>query len=338
MTFWERHGKIISLAGLTLILILAIYVRLPAFYFEAKGFDTYFVWRDGKRIAEGENPYARILAGDMIHNDKYATRLPLVYLMAALIIRTGSGEFESFLTIWRIFILIFDLAVGLFVFQRAAAKGRFLLGLFGTFTWFFARWGLYTWEIANSEAFMLFMLILALYYWEEKPFLAGILFGISLSMKHIGILFLPVLLAGSGSWKEGARRLLYVAIIPAVISIPFFLWGPEAYIKSLLFSGVRDSNSHLSCDAQSIMILFGRYGIRSRFIFLFAFIIFWFAAAKEKWNKWLTACLAFYLFISFNPVLFTQYFVWMLPFLLIYLIERTGEISKNLSKTSHCSA
>ncbi|HOE62391.1 MAG TPA: hypothetical protein PKW18_06130 [Candidatus Sumerlaeota bacterium] len=338
MAFLERHGRIISLSGLTLILILAIYVRLPAFYFEAKGFDTYFVWLDGKRIAEGKNPYARILSGDMIHNDKYATRLPLVYLMAALIIRTGSGDYESFLSIWRIFILFFDLAVGLYIFQKAAGKGSLLLGLFLIFTWFFARWGLYTWEIANSEPFMLFMLILALEYWDEKPVLAGILFGVSLSMKHIGVLFLPVMLAASGNWKEAARRLGYVAIFPLVISIPFFIWGPYAYIKSLLFSGVRDGNSHLLSDSKSIMLLFGSYGIKSRIIPMLAFIIFWAAALKEKWNKWLVACLAFYLFISFNPVLFTQYFVWMLPFLLIYLIERGDETDKNVSKTSHTAA
>ncbi len=45
-----------------------------------KGDDIYFIWLEGKRIIAGENPYARVLLGDMRVNDKYATYFPLAYL------------------------------------------------------------------------------------------------------------------------------------------------------------------------------------------------------------------------------------------------------------------
>ena len=35
--------------------------------------DIYFVYLEGTRLVDGENPYARVLAGDMRVNDKYAT-------------------------------------------------------------------------------------------------------------------------------------------------------------------------------------------------------------------------------------------------------------------------
>ncbi|MBE0699080.1 MAG: hypothetical protein IH586_19345, partial [Anaerolineaceae bacterium] len=35
--------------------------------------DTYYLFLDGKRIAEGQNPYSRILDSDMRENQKYTT-------------------------------------------------------------------------------------------------------------------------------------------------------------------------------------------------------------------------------------------------------------------------
>ena len=35
--------------------------------------DMYYIWLEGKRIANGENPYARVLAGNMRNNDDIST-------------------------------------------------------------------------------------------------------------------------------------------------------------------------------------------------------------------------------------------------------------------------
>ncbi len=37
------------------------------------GEDIYYSWIEGGRILHGENPYARVLQGDMQNNSKYAT-------------------------------------------------------------------------------------------------------------------------------------------------------------------------------------------------------------------------------------------------------------------------
>src|SRR5436309_1476831 len=66
------------------------------------GEDIFHVWRDSRRIAEGHDPYARILGGDMRVNQKYATYLPGFYLVvAAATSVAGTLEFDEWLAAWR---------------------------------------------------------------------------------------------------------------------------------------------------------------------------------------------------------------------------------------------
>jgi len=211
--------KIVLLSG---ILLLALYVRLPGFYLDTQYRDIYFTWDEGRRIAEGVNPYARLEQSDMIHNEKYPTYLPLVYLFAGLAVKTGFRDFQTFIIFLRVLILIFDIAIGLFLYFYSARSGKFYTGLLVMFTWFFARWGLYVWEIANAETIILFFMILSLYYWDKKPRIAAVLFGLALGMKQFGVLLLPVLLARSRNRKEGVWRLVFILAIPVLSSLPFF--------------------------------------------------------------------------------------------------------------------
>jgi hypothetical protein len=310
--------KIVLVIG---IVLLALYVRLPGLYLNTKYRDIYFVWEEGRRIAAGVNPYARVEQSDMIHNEKYPTYLPPIYLVAAFAVKTGCKDFPTFLIFWRTLILIFDIAIGLFLYFYSARRGKFYTGLLCLFIWLFARWGLYVWEIANTESLILLLMILSLYYWDKKPRTAALLFGAALGIKHFGVVLLPVLLARSKDSREGLWRLVYILAVPALLSLPFFLWSPAGFSNAMVFSVVRESGSHLMEDSLSIGILFGRYGFYSR-LFLFAvYGIYWIAAIREKWNLWLAAAVAFFLFVSFNPVLYTQYFAWSLPFGLLYLIK-----------------
>jgi hypothetical protein len=316
----NKSGKkgIIHSILIIAILLLGLYVRWPGFFIKTKYRDIYFVLEEGKRIAAGENPYERVLEGDMVHNQKFPTYLPPIYLFSALIVKAGLSEFEDFLIFWRFFILFFDIALGIFIYH-INSREKPLLGTFTAFVWFFCRWTLYPWEIANTESLILFMMVLSLYFWEKKPVTACLLFGGALGIKHFGIVFLPVLLAQSRNPKDAFKRLCYILTIPVATSLPFFMGSPLGFSRALLFSLVRERCSHFVEDTISIAILFGEYGILSRFFLFTVYILFWAVAIKEKWNLWLSAGIAFILFLSFNPVLFSQYFVWPLPFCLIYL-------------------
>lgn len=82
----------------------------------------------GKRILSGENPYARVLAGDMRENDKYATYFPLLYLLSAAAQWAGLRDYDSWIFFWRQVFFLFTLAVGFLIFhvlyQRRGAAPR----------------------------------------------------------------------------------------------------------------------------------------------------------------------------------------------------------------------
>ncbi len=59
--------------------------------------DVYYAWLEGKRILENQNPYARILDGDMLNNDKYATYFPAFYLLSSLTRALGWKDCESWI-------------------------------------------------------------------------------------------------------------------------------------------------------------------------------------------------------------------------------------------------
>ena len=72
--------KIIAVLCISLIVIVGIFVNvklLNIWEYDTGGEDIYYTWLEGKRLLAGENPYARVLAGNMRENDKYATYFPL---------------------------------------------------------------------------------------------------------------------------------------------------------------------------------------------------------------------------------------------------------------------
>ena len=68
--------------------------------------DINYNYQEAQRILAGENPYERILTGDMRTNKKYATYFPHFYLLSAGVIKLGLGEYPQFLAFWRIVFLL----------------------------------------------------------------------------------------------------------------------------------------------------------------------------------------------------------------------------------------
>ncbi len=68
--------------------------------------DIYFVWRDGSRLAAGQNPCEAILSGNMQENRKYPTYFPLYYLLVAGAHRLGVTEYRDWMRLWRPLVLL----------------------------------------------------------------------------------------------------------------------------------------------------------------------------------------------------------------------------------------
>ena len=103
--------------------------------------DIYYDYTEAQRIVAGENPYERILSGDMRTNQKYATYLPHFYLLSAAVIKLGLQDYPQFLAFWRIIFVLFNVGAGVVLFFLLWPRRGLLLAVFGVLFWFSSRWG-----------------------------------------------------------------------------------------------------------------------------------------------------------------------------------------------------
>ena len=83
---YAKPGPILLLM-LILLAGIAFHIRIqpPAGYLSDGREDVYFTYVEGQRLAAGENPYARVLSGNMRENDKYATYLPAFFSVSVVV-------------------------------------------------------------------------------------------------------------------------------------------------------------------------------------------------------------------------------------------------------------
>jgi uncharacterized membrane protein len=321
--FDPRRAALVLCAGL--ILICATYLRGSQFYQDLKDTDVYFIWMEGGRLLHGENPYARILGSDLVENQKYATYLPLPYLLAAGLRLLAPGGFDPWLRLWRPLVQLADLGMMLALIGIPWRRGHPLIGLLGGMMWAFSRWSMYDWEVASTEPFVLLSLIGALALWETHPRLAGVLLGVSLGIKHIAVLILPVLFLRPEPMGLRLRRLAWTLLVPAVVTVPFLVWSAKALWLSVLFSATRESLVTMPSSEDSLtmtMLINSRHGLLLRWPILAIFPLFWAAAVVSRLGNFTVAFLAFTLFVAHNPVLFTQYYSWPFAFVPLMIVER----------------
>ncbi|MBE9137993.1 hypothetical protein IQ254_12465 [Nodosilinea sp. LEGE 07088] len=294
--------------------------------------DIYYIWLEGDRIVAGENPYARVLAGDMRLNDKYATYFPLAYLFAALVQKLGVTDFVGWLYLWRPLSLTFHLGLVALVLRHFYRRGLYRLGLAAAAILLLGRWSLYITRVHHLEFAAIFCLVLSLVLLRARPKLALLAFSMSLGIKQIAIFLLPLYLIYL--WNTGTKQrrlpdlgigLAIILSIPVLTSLPFVLWNAEGFTKSILFSATRAEVSHID-GAPSIDVVVaqgwpGLVGIRAKLLMLSLMGIVYLSYLKEKAGLLVAAALVMMIFLYFNSVLFLQYFLWPLSLTLFALVE-----------------
>src|SRR5262245_46803293 len=98
--FWCRDHWISLLVGLAALAValLAVRVNLRFWSLDTVGSDTYYSWIEGRRILRGQNPYERILHGNMEENQKYSTYFPLFYELSALVQTAGIRQYYPWIS------------------------------------------------------------------------------------------------------------------------------------------------------------------------------------------------------------------------------------------------
>jgi uncharacterized membrane protein len=310
-----------SAAYLLLLLVLGVaaHIHSKTWVADTAGQDVYYAWVEGERILEGVNPYARILQGNMLDNDKYATYFPLFYLLSSLTQAAGLHTYADWIAFWRYVFLLFHLGIGTLIFLIYGQKQQWLLALAAAALWLFNNWALTVSTIAHIDYIPLFFLILSLYLFERRQVLSLFCFGLSLALKQIAIFLLPLYLiwlwqaARGEPVRETIRGALLITALPALFSLPFLLWGPEAYVRSILFSITRHGYSPYTAGT----LLAGSGGVISRaplFLLLAAvYLLTW----QKRPGRYLSAMLVMLVFTGISPVLFPQYMVWLIALVIL---------------------
>ena len=158
--------------------------------------DIYSVWEEGKTIADGINPYARIIGKSLRNNNKYPTYLPLSYYFVAILDRTGFQTFIDFIRIWRPFNVICHLGIGVLTLSIYCQQRKPVSGLIACSILLLGRWSAYIINVQHLEFAAILPILLAGQQLNRRPKFSALMFGVSLCIKHIGIILLPSFLLG----------------------------------------------------------------------------------------------------------------------------------------------
>ncbi len=295
---------------------------------ELKGPDIYHIWLEGSRLAAGENPYARIMTGNMQENRKYPTHLPLLYILVAGTRILGVTEYDDWLRLWRALVLVTQIGIGVLLFVACRRAGYPVLGVFAGLFWGLNRWTLYVAKIAQVDFLPILCLLGSLLLFDTRRRASLLLFGLSLALKHIAILVTPLYLVWtwrkasdpSARLREVAGAAGWIALVPGLLSLPFLAWNAEAFVRSILFSATRNADSHVS--AFSFDTQLGLTGLPARLPMLLLIALVLVAAARGEIGRYLAVLLVFATFLDFNTVFFLQYVAWTVPFLVLAALDR----------------
>ena len=305
--------------------------------------DIYYIWLEGKRIITGENPYARVLTGDMRVNDKYATYFPLAYLFSALVQKLGFPDFRDWLYLWRPISFAFHIGIVALTLRYFQQRGLWILGFVVSTIILLGRWSIYVVRVSHLEFAAIFFLLFSLVLLKEKTKLSLLMFSISLGIKQIAIFLLPLYLIYL--WKNGAKNrrtkelvlgFFIILSIPLLTSLPFLIWNAEGFFKSILFSATRLESSHIKAAA-SVDVVFSQkftwiVGLKAKLLMLFLMGMLYLSFLKEKVNMFVSSTMTMMTFLYFNSVLFLQYFLWplcLIPFALVELIDLSSKQNRD---------
>jgi len=297
-----------------------------------QGDDIFYAWREGDRILKGENPYSRIHRSNMRDNRKYATYLPGFYLLSAGSQSVVVKDFVRWTQLWRAVFFACYAAIGWLLLREVSRTAPLVLGVLAAAFWLFNRWTVHVLQIVHLEPLAILFLIGSLLLFDRRKRTSYLLLGLSLSIKQIAIFLVPVYLVlewrahssapEEGSWRSFEpmiRALGWIMLVPIVVSVPFLLWDPAGFVKSMMFSATRNASSHVGVSTFSQVI--GWTGLVGRVPMLVMMALLYWVAHRRYLGLRATCFWVLSVFIVFNDVLFRQYFAWAAALLPLALLD-----------------
>ena len=303
--------------------------------------DIYFTYVEGDRLLNGENPYARVLEGDMRENEKYATYLPLFYYLSAGVQLLGLVEYPQWVAFWRLVFLLACSWIAICIFLRAWATRLKALAVAASLFWLFNRWTLHVSISTDLDFLPLALLLTAWALLGKRPRAALVVLGASIAIKHYSAFLAPLFLMHL--WRNPAesktriwKDLLLLGSVPLIASLPFLCLDAEAFVKSILFSLSR--NPMATGDVHSLDALLGWSGWAARLPMIGLLLLIYAAVWRGRLGAYASSLLVMATVTFFNSVFFTSYMVWVMPFVPLACLEafpRANATPDSVGKPTH---
>jgi hypothetical protein len=286
--------------------------------------DIYFLYLDGQRLLNGENPYARILAGDMAVNQKYSTYFPLFYQLSWLSQRLGLKDFPDWLSAWKVVFTLANLGIALLLFVIPARRGRYALAAFAALFWLFNRWTVHVTHTGDIDFLALLLMLLSLSLFPRRRLAACLLLGASMAIKQVGIFLAPLYLLWVWQYAKEKRlgsvvwAVIAIAAVPVLASLPFLAWNAEGFVRSIIFSATRNPTA---LDALSLEARLGTAGMLARLPVVILLGSAYWVSGRYRPGIFASTLLVMAAFVAFNSVMYTSYLVWVMPFIPLAIAE-----------------
>jgi len=315
----------IQIVALCLLFSVAIStISLLHLVFWRSGYETYKVdiyyhYLRGKQLLEGENPYEKILSGNMRESKHYATHFPLFYFLSALTQKSGLGDYREWISFWRFIFFLFNLGIAYLIFHLFYKHKWVIFSAFSSLFWLFNRWTLDLVKIGKLDFIAIFFLLLSLIVFRKYRWGSLFLFSLSLAMKGLAIFLVPLYLIWFWqSLPKASRKSLFLAFlaimsIPLLTSLPFIFWNAEGFFRSILFNITRYSASHFGIFSMDLFL--GINGVPARLPMLCLMGLIYLCVSQRKIGMYTSILLLMFTFIGFNPTLFRHYMCWVILFI-----------------------
>ncbi|HSX39742.1 MAG TPA: hypothetical protein VLI92_04120 [Candidatus Saccharimonadales bacterium] len=327
----KKALTLLELASIALIFITVIIVNKSNYIksYNLLDHDIYYEFNQAIEIKDGINPYQRILRGDLYHNNKYATLLPSYYYFLLGIAAFSQFTFKGFVDNYRSVLLLFEFIGFGVIYLKFRENDQKALGLFAASFFLLNRWTIGNVALLKQDVIAITLLLLSLYFLDKKTRLAYLFFGLSLAIKHLGLLALPIYIAPLLFKKRSLKDFLLdilVMLFPIMsFSIIYLIWNFKAFIYSMLFSITRKNDSttgsittgYENLLTDSNMAFSSSYSMFSLLIPRLPLLVFsvfnlvLYFAKKINWSLYIM--FAFIVFVALNPVYFDQYITWITP-------------------------
>lgn len=298
--------------------------------------DIHYEYQAALDVGNGFNPYKKVLEGNMVWNNKYATLFPLYYYFLLVIAWFSKFEFIDFYHNFRKVLYLFQFVAFIFTYLQFRRGGKKVLGFIAASFLVLNRWSIASVASSKQDFIAIALIMASFFFIKNKPRLSYLLYGFSLGIKHLGVFFAPIyllpLLNKERKLKDFLFDLFLIAAPLVVPSIPYIIDDLKSFFLSIMFSFTRtpESDTGILYGYQNLLTLyntktFNNVSVLTLILPRLPLLIFSalniFLLFTNRVGNFTYALFAMAIFISFNPVYFDQYLLWLPPFIFYIFVD-----------------